>query len=454
MISGTDLEVMLPDYLVQQRWFAAGPDGSQPRDVADLRARIVRSEVWREGDPGLLWAIVEVTQAGAPPGRYQILVGTRAAAVLPHIFAGKEQWVIGTLPGPDGGQVVYGALIDPELAVTLVDRVAPSLGGVRGVRALAVEQTNTSIVADEQWICKLFRRLQVGDNPDVDVALKLWAHGFTETPEPVAAWREDDIDLAVVRRFEPGGTDGFVLASTSLRDLYDSRLDPADSGGDFAPEAFRLGGMVARMHRALAEAYGTSTVQTADVIAQVADEMVRAEVPEVTSLDVATWAGRCERTLPGELGVSRLHGDLHLGQVLRCDRGWLVLDFEGEPSRPLSERTAFASPWRDVGAMLRSFDYAVQLTLQVHPDESGDDTLDEGRAELGAAWRLRNRAAFCNGYIADLPPMAQVDEDVVPRLMRFFELAKATYEVGYERSHRPELAFIPERAVRALLDEP
>ena len=453
MISTADLEEMLPAYLVQQRWFAAGPDGRPGENAEGVVARIVRSEVWREGDPGLQWAIIEVTQDGAEPGLYQILVGTRPAAGLPHFFAGKEQWVIGTLPGTDGGQVVYGALIDPDLAVALVDRIAPELGGVRGVRPLAVEQTNTSVVADEQWICKLFRQLQHGDNPDVDVPVQLWANGFTETPEPVAAWRVDDNDLAVVRRFEPGGTDGFVMASTSLRDLYDSRLDPADSGGDFGPEAFRLGGMVARMHRSLAEAYGTSVVQTADVIARVAEELNRTEIPDVTSLDVAAWVGRCERTLPAELGVSRLHGDLHLGQVLRCDRGWLVLDFEGEPARPLSERTTFASPWRDVGAMLRSFDYAVHLTLQVHPDESVDDALEDGRAELGEAWRRRNRAAFCNGYVADLPPTAQVDEADVPQLMRFFELAKAVYEVRYERSHRPELAFISERAVRALLDE-
>lgn len=454
MIADHELERLLPDYLVRQRWFASASPDSRSIDAADVRVRLVRSERWREGDPGLSWAIVEVTVGEAEPTRYQVLVGTRSVEGLPHSFDGKESWIIGSTGDGDSAQLVYGALIDPELAVAVVDRIAPELGGVRVVRPLVVEQTNTSIVADERWICKVFRQLHRGQNPDVEVVATLWRHGFDEMPEPVASWRVDEVDLAVVRRFEPSGIDGVVLAATSLRDLYDSGLEPAESGGDFAPEAFRLGGMVARMHRAFADAYETSQMATGEVITGVADEMVRAEIPGVTSLDVSAWAGRMARVLPETLTVGRIHGDLHLGQVLRCDRGWLVLDFEGEPARSLDERTGLASPWRDVGAMLRSFDYAVRFTRREATDAEDDDVADREQERLGDAWRQRNRSAFCNGYVAELPPSANVPEAVVPSVIRFFEVAKAVYEVGYERAHRPELATIPEHAVRVLLDEP
>ncbi len=247
----------------------------------------------------------------------------------------------------------------------------------------------------------------------------------------------------------PSSTDGFVLASTSLRDLYDSKLDPAESGGDFAPESFRLGGVVAQMHRALAEAYGTSEVETAAVIAQVAEEMRRAGIPEVASIDVAAWVTRVARTLPDRLVVSRIHGDLHLGQLLRSDTGWLVVDFEGEPARALHERTERSSPWRDVGAMLRSFDYAAHLTLAERPEDQLDDELQS----LGERWRVRNRGAFLNGYRSEMTDASPIADQDLDALVRFFELAKAVYEVGYERAHRPEIAWIPETAVRMLVGD-
>ncbi len=250
----------------------------------------------------------------------------------------------------------------------------------------------------------MFRHLQAGDNPDVDVPAHLWAAGFTDTPETVEVLRRDGVDLAVVRAFEPGSADGFGLAETSLRDLFDSRLEPAQSGGDFAPEAFRLGETIARMHRALAAAYGTAMQPTSTFIHQVADELARVEVPGVTSLDVAAWASRMERTLPDELTTSRIHGDLHLGQMLRCDHGWLVLDFEGEPLRPLAARTAPSSRWRDVGAMLRSFDYAAQLT-----PAAGTTSTTIPTAASDARWARPGESATAPPSATGTCPPAEVD---------------------------------------------
>lgn len=453
MIDAAQISPLLPAYLARQRWFSGSgldPDVSPP-EVPAVEVRAL--EIWGEGPPGLVWLVVD-THLGTRAGSYQVLLGVRDQADRPNFLAGKEDSLLGFVTGPDGDRLVYDALIDPELAMAVVDRVAPELGGVGGVRPLTVEQSNTSVVADERWICKIFRRLQEGANPDVDVPVKLWAHGFTDTPETIAVLRRDDVDLAIVRAFEAGGADGFGLAETSLRDLFDSRLDPAQSGGDFAPEAFRLGETIARMHRSLAEAYGTSEVPTVDIVDQVVAELSEVEVPGITSLDVAAYAGRVLRSLPDVLTTTRIHGDLHLGQLLRCDSGWLVLDFEGEPLRSLAERTMLRSPWQDVGALLRSFDYAAKVTPGRHDADMDEDPEWADARALGEAWRLRNCAAFRNGYLAEPAGPAAVAEGSVDPLVRFFELAKAVYEVGYELAHRPELADIPQAAIRTLLTDP
>lgn len=281
MIEASQLEPLLGRYVAGQRWFS-DPVRTTAEDAdvgEDEVTVVVRSlEVWREALPGLLWAIVDVTARGEPAS-YQVVLGIRDVEDRPNFLDGKDDRMLGVVEGPTGQVLVYDALIDPELAMAFFDRVAPSLGGVHGVRPLTVEQSNTSVVADERWICKLFRHLQAGENPDVDVPARLWAEGFTDTPETIAVLRRDGVDLAVVRAFEPGGADGFGLAETSLRDLFDSRLEPAQSGGDFAPEAFRLGETIARMHRALAAAYGTAVQPTIDFIAQVVDELALLRSP-------------------------------------------------------------------------------------------------------------------------------------------------------------------------------
>ena len=183
-----------------------------------------------------------------------------------------------------------------------------------------------------------------------------------------------------------------------MRDLYAGEgVRPEEAGGDFAGEAQRLGAATAEIHRDLADAFGTSELEP-DAVAELAAQMrerlesARAVVPALARhADLVQTAFDDFAKLDKPMRVQRIHGDYHLGQVVRTEAGWIVLDFEGEPATPLAQRRAPSSPLRDVAGMLRSFDYAARAQLIGHPHA---DRL-RGAAY---AWTQRNRAAFCEGY--------------------------------------------------------
>ena len=421
------VEPLLPGYLGRQRWYA-GP--------APTSATVVASQTLAEG---LEWLL-----ADAGGGRYQIIVGMRPAGSAPDFLSGNDQAVIGVV----GDEIAFDATFDPTYARALLEIVAPGAEGSL-VRPMGAEQSNTSLVFDDRLVLKLFRRLHAGPNPDVEIPRELARLGFTHVAAPVGVWQRDGVDLAVCVQYLAGAAEGWALALTSLRDLYATGVDdPAAAGGDFGAEAGRLGEVTAGLHLALAEAFGPSEAGTSAWAAGVESQMARLDDGDIDSVAAKEFLERL-RAVEQPGAAIRVHGDYHLGQVMRTDAGWFVLDFEGEPARSLEQRRRPSSPFKDVAGMLRSFQYATAVALSER-----DQGEQERLAPLGEAWEQRNRMAFLRGYLGTAGIDALLPEPGADRsaVLAAFELDKAVYEVLYERAHRPGWVDIPLRAVRRLLD--
>jgi maltokinase len=440
------LEHLLAGWLVKQRWFAG-----KGRTLHDLA--IVADTPVVEGDPALRHLIVSVSH-DTTVDSYQMFVGFRSELPpeLKHVR-------IGALDGVS----VYDGLHDAALTRSLIEAMAAGavIGTLRFMPipgmpvesdadslVLTGEQSNTSLVFGESSILKVFRRLAPGPNPDLEVSAALARLGSSHVAEPYG-WIETRMDgattvLAILSRYLRAASDGWSLAGTSVRDLYASvssgtgDVVASGVGGDFAGEAERLGVATAQVHADLADAFGTDEVQP-DGIRDMAEQMFRrldlavAAVPEMARYGDMIGAGYSDLAKLNEaVPAQRVHGDYHLGQVMRTQTGWVVLDFEGEPASPLAQRRARSSPLRDVAGMLRSFDYAARHQLLAHPEQIR-------LAAAASDWVRRNSEAFCRGYAAGGGP----DPAQNSVLLRALILDKAVYEVMYEARHRPAWLTIP-----------
>ncbi len=436
------VDALIGSYLGRQRWYAGDPP--DPGSVEVERAR----ELWAgDGDGPWLWQAIVAT-SGA---HYQVLIGARALAERVDFLHGREDAVL----GPLDSRVLYDATLDSELARILLSVASDGTQTATFARPINTEQSNTSLVFDDRLILKIFRRLHPGRNPDVEVTSALADAGFEHVAAPLVAWRDDPYDLAFGQQFLAGGSEGWALALTSLRDLYSSTSEhPSEAGGDFAAESGRLGRMTAEMHLALAHAFG---IVRSPAVAEAWRGLVEGLVPrlraatEVAATDlVATAAPLLARLRavddPGP--AIRVHGDYHLSQVMQTDTGWYVLDFEGEPTKPLAERTAPTSPLKDVSSMLRSFDYAARYALTERlPDEMPN------LEPLAEAWDAHNRQAFLEGY-RDVEGIEALLAGPAsnPAVMIAYELDKALYELDYERAHRPDWVPLPLGAIQRLVE--
>lgn len=429
------LAVLLPDYLARQRFYA----GDEVPDEVEI--------VDRQQLDGVLWLLVRVPGDEAA---YQVPVGFQPLDQMEEWLKGKGRSLIGDLDDGDRPLLAYDAMIDPTLVPALLAQALDPMPDDASTRPLAVEQSNTSVIVGEQLVFKLFRRVYDGPNPDAELVGALDSVGFAFVPAQLGTWRRDGRDLAVARTFLRGSADGWSLAATSLRDLYEARVPPEEAGGDFGPSAARIGTLVAEMHLGLAEAFGTRPGDPAGWAAELAAGMVDLDgVDGIDAEQLGEVRRRYERlgSLADAGPAVRIHGDLHLGQLLRNDDGWFVLDFEGEPRVPLAQRVQPSSPLRDVAGMLRSFHYAAEAVLAERHDGH-----DEELEALAVAWEDRCANAFLAAYLNEpgIDALLPVDDAALHAVLGAFELGKAVYEVGYERAHRPDWLPIPLRALERL----
>jgi len=438
---------LLAGWLPEQRWFAGK---GHAVDAIRLESTAVLSE-----SPGLrVLDVIAAAVSGDEVVRYQVPLALRQEGV-----EGLEWARVGD--SSDG--TVYDGLADPEASAVWLRSISAEAdrNGVvfrrrspfdcdgRG-RVVGAEQSNTSVVFGDACILKVFRRLAPGLNPDLEVTRALADAGSRHVAEPYG-WVEGDVGgerttLGFLQRFLRNGTDGWKLATTSVRDLFaEGDLHADEVGGDFAGEAERLGVATAEVHATLREVLPSREAgpeesrRTAALMHERLDRAV-GQVPELgPHADGLRSSYDAVAEITDPVPVQRVHGDFHLGQCLRTQDGWTLLDFEGEPARPLAERTVLMSPLRDVAGMLRSLDYAARSLLAERAGEGG-------LAYRAAEWAERNRGAFCDGYAAG----SGTDPREETVLLRAFELDKAVYEVVYEARHRPSWLPIPLGSIERL----
>lgn len=453
----------LERFIGAARWFGGKGREFRLREVSPL-------EWFGEGEDGV-HARVELATIEYDDGTsevYQLPLAyySLARERLEHALVG--QW-----EDPEFGPVfVYDALHDRHAAALWLagfdqGRSGPDLSFHRipghdldleaHSSLLSGEQSNSSVVFGEDALMKVFRKVSPGLNPDIEIHKALTSaesehvaalYGWIDTPDRRTG---ETIQLALLQQYLRTASDGWDLALASVRDLFaEADLHADEVGGDFAAESHRLGVATAEVHDALAAQFpveswdGEALDALSKAMTRRLDDAIEV-VPELAEhADSLRAAFEALTRLSEPIVVQRIHADFHLGQTMRTVKGWKLVDFEGEPAKPLSERVRPDSVWRDVAGMLRSFDYAAHAV---------EADVEEGAqiAYRALEWAERNRRSYLAGYIEasgrteddDLSPDQQV-------LLRAYEVDKAVYETVYEARNRPGWIGIPLGAIERL----
>jgi maltokinase len=452
----------LRDWISRQRWY-----GAKARSIAGVE--IVESLPLLQ-EPPVILTLVQTRFATGTHELYQLpLMLLREDGIRDSATGnGREHAPIAS----SGGWSVYDGLADPAQARALLalieagEEIETSQGRfsfTRGpelvsvdpgapVRAMGVEQSNSSVVFDGQLALKVFRKLEPGINPELEMLRFLVGHGFAHIAPLQGYYEYEGLALAatlgVAQTFLPDAMGGWELALSEI---------PLDPEG-FLARLGSLGQVTAQMHNVLATDAGDPAFSPEDpsqealalLTASVDEDIERIFVRLPDSDAVAPIAG-CGQDVRERLAaraqvgtggrVIRTHGDYHLGQTLSTPRGWVILDFEGEPARPLPERRQKRSPLRDVAGMLRSFAY-VTSAVEMMPDRQAPGDFEQ-----------RARGAFLDEYLAHVDAtLLPAGEAQVANLLSIYELEKAIYELQYELNNRPDWVPIPVAGIRRLLE--
>jgi maltokinase len=450
----------LREWIAGQRWY-----GAKARSIAGLE--IVESFPLL-AEPAALLTLVQTRFA----------TGTHELYQLPLLLVGGDD----DLPRPLGPGVrpiasgeewsVYDGLADAGPGWELMRRIGAgeeieteqgrftfqgsedlaALHGDGSARLMGVEQSNSSIVFDDRFVLKVFRKLEPGINPELEMLRFLSSHGF-EHIAPLHGWYEYDglalaATLGVVQTFLHDAVGGWELALDEISSEPDSFLDRLAG----------LGQVTAQMHTALATDAGDPAFspeepsqEAMSLLTATVDEDIErifVRLPDMTAVAPILGCGQDVRerlAARAHVGIGgrviRTHGDYHLGQTLSAPRGWIIIDFEGEPARPLPERRQKRSPLRDVASMLRSFAYVCSAVEMM-----------EGRT-APSDFEQRARERFLGQYLETVDPtLLPAGEAAIANLLSIYELEKAIYELQYELNNRPDWVPIPVAGIRRLLE--
>jgi maltokinase len=452
-------EEELREWVEQQRWYA-----SKSRHVTGID--IVETITLRD-DPLLLLALVQTRFATGTHELYQLPLALRTPnggdeGPPAEAIAHTDEWT------------VYDALAEPGEAIELLRRIetadetittadgrfsfhqfegaAPHLSGPSDVRLMGVEQSNSSVVFDDKIVLKVFRKLEPGVNPELEVLRFLTWRGFPNIA-PLHGWYDYEgqafaSTLGVAQEFLPDAVGGWELALDEIWSAPEMFLERLGS----------LGTVTAELHTCLASdaadpAFSPDepSQEALSLLTATIDEDIERiflRLPDDERLAPIVGRGQDVRerlAARAQIGVSgrviRTHGDYHLGQTLLTPRGWVIIDFEGEPARPLPERRQKRSPLRDVASMLRSFAYVT----------SAVELLNRRRAPADFEQRARER--FLEHYFGAVDPaLMPGGEAVINNLLSIYELEKAIYELRYELNNRPDWISIPVAGIARILE--
>ena len=507
---------VIPGFLARQRWFAAK---DQRIRAASVQAQGPIDRPAQDGalSESFLATVVDVALRGDEKQRYFLPLAAIWSPAETELRQSLVPVTLAELRQRRREGALVDALSQDGFSLAVMDAIAREAslpldhGAIRctrtpsyeraaaperlTVRRGSVEQSNSSVFFDEYGMLKLYRRLEPGPHPEIEMSRFLVERaGFANTPPPLATIEltlDDEtgpqtMALGMLSGFVRNQGDGWTQALNYLTRYLDDALISTGERSSELPDpdhffltlARQIGTRTAEMHRALAEQAGDDPAFRPEPITR--DDIVewrRALEAEAEAMlaqlgrERARLAERAHEPagrllalreplfalirglLPDEIEAqkTRLHGDFHLGQVIVVQNDFFIVDFEGEPSRPLAQRRAKSSPLRDVAGMIRSFDYAA-VTAVRHLAETRA-AAEPRMIELAESWRQRAVDGFRAAYRRTMRGCASypTNKKQAREMTAFFTLEKAVYEVSYEMANRPQGVDIPLRGILGIL---